>query len=262
MRAGPKIGAVALLALALTGAARADEEVYRRTLPATVMVLNKADDGLATGSGVVVDRQRKLVVTNDHVVRGATELTVLFPTYDAEGDLIAERAAYAGQVGELRRRGRLVGARVAARDRQRDLALLELDHLPEDARAIPLAARGPQPGQRVHSIGNPGASGALWLYSRGTVRQVYHRKFTVDEGFEVDARVVETQTPVNPGDSGGPVVNDRGELVAVVQSAQLGRPGQEVRLISTFIDVSEVKALLSRYAEVASPSSHTADPDC
>jgi S1-C subfamily serine protease len=250
-----------LLGWILTGTTRADEEVYRRTLPATVMVINTAGDKPVSGSGVLVDRPRKLVVTNYHVVGEETELVVLFPSYDTEGDLIAERSAYLETAPDLRRHGRLTGARVVARNSRCDLALLEVDRLPEDARAVPLAAASPRPGQQVHSIGNPGASDALWLYSRGTVRQVYRKTFVLDGGFEVRARVVETQSPINSGDSGGPVVNDRGELVAVVQSAYVGRPGKEVRLLSVFIDISEVKDLLRRYNEEGSQSGLSADPD-
>jgi S1-C subfamily serine protease len=134
------------------------------------------------------------------------------------------------------------------------LALIELDQVPEDARALRLAPQSPKPGQRVHSIGNPGASDALWLYTQGTVRQVYLRSFVIDGQLEVRARVVETQSPINPGDSGGPVVNDQGELVAIVESAYGAQPGKDIRLISTFIDVSEVKHLIRRHAKEHSPS--------
>jgi S1-C subfamily serine protease len=213
------------------------------------MVLNTTGDRPGAGSGALVDRPRKLVVTNYHVVGEEAEVMVLFPAFDTDGTVIAERSAYRDKEAELRRSGRLTDARVVARDSRCDLALLELDRLPEDARAVPLAAASPRPGQQVHSIGNPGVSDALWLYSRGTVRQVYRKTFVPDGGFEVRARVVETQSPINPGDSGGPVVNDRGELVAVVQSAYVGRPGKEVRLLSVFIDVSELKDLLRRYSE-------------
>src|SRR5207248_1523345 len=56
-----------------------------------------------------------------------------------------------------------------------------------------------------------------------------------------EARVVETDSPTNPGDSGGPLVNDRGELVGVTEGAST-----EARLVSTFVDVSEVRRLLGQ----------------
>jgi S1-C subfamily serine protease len=239
--------AAVLMVLVLGSMTRADEQVYRSTLPATVMVLRQRGEKTLTGSGVLVDRQRKWVLTNHHVVGDAESVVVLFPSYDADGNVIAERAAYAEKATDLIRRGRIVKGRVVGREPRRDLALIELEKVPDDARAIRLAAASPRPGQRVHSVGSPGASDALWLYTRGTVRMVYTRKFVVDGEFEVNARIVEAQSPVNPGDSGGPVVNDRGELVAVVESARIAGPGKEIRLLSTFIDVSEVKTFLKKY---------------
>ena len=52
-----------------------------------------------------------------------------------------------------------------------DLALIELiDPLPEGTVELKLAADSADPADRVHSIGNPGASGALRVYTSGTVR--------------------------------------------------------------------------------------------
>jgi S1-C subfamily serine protease len=223
-------------------------DTVRQALPATVMVLREHGERIVTGSGVLVDRQRKWVLTNYHVTGDDKSVVVLFPNYDAGGNVIAERDAYFMKVGDLIRLGRLVKGHVMARDLRRDLALLELEQVPEDARAIRLAVASPRPGQRVHSVGSPGASDALWLYTQGTVRMVYSRKYVVDGEFEVHARVVEAQSLVNPGDSGGPVVNDRGELVAVVESARVAHHGGDVHLLSIFIDVSEVKTFLKRHA--------------
>ena len=65
----------------------------------------------------------------------------------------------------------------------------------------------------MHSIGNPGTSGALWVYTPGKVRQVYSKKWKakLDERniHTFQAKVIETDSPTNPGDSGGPLVNDR-----------------------------------------------------
>ena len=53
---------------------------------------------------------------------------------------------------------------------------------------------------------------------------------------QFESMVVETTSPLNPGDSGGPVVNDRGELVAVTE----GGSSAAMNTISILIDVSEV----------------------
>jgi hypothetical protein len=55
-----------------------------------------------------------------------------------------------------------------------------------------------------------------------------------------EAKVIETDSPTNPGDSGGPLLNDKGELVGVTQGG-----ATNAQLVSTFVDVSEVKQLLA-----------------
>ena len=67
-----------------------------------------------------------------------------------------------------------------------------------------LASGSPNPGERVHSIGNPVASTAMWIYTSGTVRQVLSAKTSLGKKQKLDAKVIETQSPIKPGDSGGP----------------------------------------------------------
>src|SRR5207249_64429 len=93
MRNSPKLAVAALALTTLTSLALADENVYRQTLPSTVLVINQTGEGVATGSGVLVDGQRKWILTNYHVVQHSREVVVVFPTYDADGRLIAESSA-------------------------------------------------------------------------------------------------------------------------------------------------------------------------
>jgi hypothetical protein len=130
-------------------------------------------------------------------------------------------------------------------DKEGDLALVRLDRIPDGVPELSLAAASPEPGQTVHSIGNPGKSGALWVYTPGKVRQVYHKKWEAKiEEKKVQtfqAKVIETDSPTNPGDSGGPLVNDKGELVGVTQGGAI-----DAQALSIFVDLSEVKRLLNR----------------
>src|SRR5262249_31491590 len=112
------------------------------------------------------------------------------------------------------------------------------------ATPLRLAQNGVGPGEDVHSIGNPGASGGLWIYTPGKVRQVYQKRWSVNTGGEelqFEAKVVETDSPINPGDSGGPLTNDKGELVGVTQG-NISR-GQAAAM-SMFIHLSEIKTFL------------------
>src|SRR5262249_40828826 len=72
-----------------------------------------------------------------------------------------------------------------------------------------------------------------------TVRSVCRTRFAC-EGQLIEASVILTPMPINPGDSGGPVVNDDGELVGGVSGWLT-----EVRQVSYCIDVKEVRAFVA-----------------
>jgi hypothetical protein len=101
-----------------------------------------------------------------------------------------------------------------------DLALIKVAHLPSDVRPLAIGdlARV-QVGAPVHTIGHP--FGEIWSYSKGVVREV-RRGFTwtADDGVAHRADVVQMQTPVSPGDTGGPALNDAGELIGVGTSGR------------------------------------------
>lgn len=223
--------------------ARAEEpavgaKVYRQALPSIVWIHSKRDNGLATGSGTLIDAERRIVLTNYHVVEENPNATIFFPVL-RDGKPIAEKRYYTERADRLGIRGRVLGL-----DKQADLALIRLEQIPAGTKGIPLAAGSPDPGESVQSIGNAGDSGALWGYVKGTVRQVYRKKWKAQLGRNVvtfEAKVVETDSATNPGDSGGPLLNDRGELVGVTQGGAI-----KAQLISTFIDISEVKQLLAQ----------------
>jgi tetratricopeptide (TPR) repeat protein len=231
------------LAFPLPGAQAADglsgKDVYRQTLRATARV--STPNG--AGTGWLLDRERRLLVTNYHVVGDQDSAEVTFPAYH-DGKLIAERTYYRDNRDLLRKTGHFVTGRVLSRDPDRDLALLELAALPDGASELPLAADSPDPGETVHSIGNRRDLEALWEYTAGSVCQVYRtREGYPWQGMQLakDARIVVLQMPVLEGDSGGPVVNDRGELVAVAAAVRWQSP-----LTSIGIDVSEVRAFVAR----------------
>jgi len=221
------------------------EKVYQNTLRGTVWILAqrgessaKGTRSFASGTGSLIDQTHRLVITNYHVVGENSHVAVLFPSFD-NGKLVVESDVYRQKIQS----GRGINGEVLARDQKHDLALIKLESVPKGAHVIYLAKDGVSPGQRVHSIGNPGRSGALWVYTAGTVRTPpYHKQWRVKDGNKVlsfDAHVVETQSPTNQGDSGGPLVNDRGELVAVTQGY-----ATDAQLLSLFIDVSEVRSFL------------------
>ncbi len=217
----------------LTSVARADAEIYNQTLKSTAWVLAKSDGETSSGTGVLVDAEKKLLITNFHVVGNARTAVIFFPKLK-DSKPVVERDSYLKNVKTLGVRGR-----VLAVDRKRDLALIELDRIPADVSAIQLAPESSGPGEAVQSVGNSGLTEALWVYTSGTVRSVYQKQFRTGTG-EHDFMVLETQSPINQGDSGGPVVNNKGELLGICQSLS-----PKARLVTYCVDISEVKAFLA-----------------
>lgn len=214
------------------------EQVYELLLKSVVFVKNKNRNG----SGSLIDSKNRIVLTNEHVVKGYDVVTVCFPMFE-DGKLVVEASAYDKGLGENSRSPSVVQGKVVWTDSLRDLALVQLDKVPTDAQPLSLGQQA-RPGQNVYSIGNPGNE-ARWVYTTGTVRQIYARKWETTGGPH-EAKVVETQSPVNPGDSGGPLVNDRNELIAVTQSVDTTST-----LRNVFIDVSEVRAFLDAYSQAS-----------
>lgn len=238
--------AITGLALIVPNAAFANPDLYKKALPSTVWVVTPlSKDKMSAGTGVLVDTARKLVVTNAHVVQDKKEAVVFFPAFE-KGTLITAPKYYVDNREKI-----AILSRVLHRDVTRDLAILELQKLPTGARAIPLASASPAPGQGIHAIGNSGmASGGLWRYSDGKVRLVYTKKInTADGGIvkQVNTRIVETTIPINQGDSGGPNLNDRGELVSISESFD-----PKNRSVSNSVDVNEVRSVIATATKASS----------
>lgn len=197
------------------GMARPDAELYRRIQHSTAWVkIFKNRHEVLMGTGFLIDRGHRWLVTNYHVVDRISSpddhVGVFFPRYEG-GDAVTDRKDY-------QRYDRPITAWVVAYDPARDLAVLELEVVPAAAIPLKLASESLAPGDPVHLIGNPGTREPLWVYNTGMIHQVTRKTFrpqnikrTLDGLF---AEVI-PRTPIRPGFSGGPMVNVRGELVGV-----------------------------------------------
>lgn len=221
-------------ALTASPAAFDDVRVYERALKSTVWIVGDVAGGRKIGTGSLISFRQKLVLTNYHVVDGVAGVTVYFADFDKENKPIQETEHYDKNSSRLGIRGRVIPG---TGDLRRDLALIQLEKVPPGAAQLPLASASPRPGQQVLSIGSSGAgTGALWRNTPGKVRSVIDdASLQAPNGATVRLRTVETDSPVNRGDSGGPVVNGRGELVAVVKAYLVNQ-----RSVSWFIDIKEV----------------------
>src|SRR5262249_5822169 len=146
----------ALPVLPAGGPATANE-VYQYTLKSVAWIFVPIDaQRAATGTGTLVDRQNRLVLTNYHVVATGQGLAaVLFPPYHADGSLITEKEAYGRRVqeqfkesqGQNKEAGVYKGT-VVKQDPKRDLALIQLDRVPDSIETMRLASSNPQVGQK------------------------------------------------------------------------------------------------------------------
>ena len=169
------------------------------------------DDGVATGSGFLID-QRGSIVTNAHVIAGGPVVTIRF-----------------------RRGGKRYHARVVGRDRSSDLALLKIRPRGK-LRPLPLGdSREVRVGDTALAIGNPlGLERTLTLGVVSSVR----RSIEAPDGSRVK-RVVQTDAAINPGSSGGPLLDGRGRVIGV--NTQSGGPS-----IGYAVPVDTVKRVVAK----------------
>lgn len=218
------------------------EELYKRAINSCVFIVaNDSRTGdVWSGSGTLVDAKKRLVLTNYHVVGKLQYVYVMFPMFDRRGEMLTDRAEYKKIIED----GKAIKAKVLCSSTEKDLALIELESLTKEAKSIPIANKSPGPGAAIHSIGNPGASKLLWVYTPGSVRQIGVENYMIGNPrtpigrFEINCKIINTNSLVNPGDSGGPLLNKNGELVGVTHA------GSKDDSISKFIDISEVYTFL------------------
>jgi S1-C subfamily serine protease len=194
--------------------------------------------GKGIGTGVLVDTKHRLLLTNVHVVGDSAGVTVYFPEF-ADEEMIAVRDHYQKKPG--------IAGKVVQRLERSDLALVELEEVPEGIDPVVLSAKSARPAQPVLSVGNPGVSGGLWNSSRGQVRQVFPHKWKITDDLtnkvmSYNAWILETDSAISPGDSGGPLVDGRGNLIGIAHAVH-----RTAKNLSVFIDVRECRTLIETY---------------
>ncbi len=142
-----------------------------------------------SGTGILVSATG-LILTNEHVVEGASSISV----------------SLEGKGGQTRQ------AHIVAEDKPGDLALLRIDTTGLALHPLTLGnSSAMQVGDAVDAIGNP--FGLDWTLTTGVVSAV-NREIHAPDGATI-SHVIQTDAALNPGNSGGPLINAAGEVVGV-----------------------------------------------
>jgi len=174
------------------------QELYERSAPAVVQVTTASSgERRALGSGFVFDRDGH-IVTNFHVVEGADQIQVSFSNRET------------------------VEARLVGSDPATDLALLQVDLPAGSLKPLALAdSDGVKVGEPVVAIGNP--FGLERTITAGIVSAL-QRAVTSPSGNAID-HVIQTDAPINHGNSGGPLIDARGRVIGVNSQIETGGAG-------------------------------------
>ncbi|MFZ5880660.1 MAG: S1C family serine protease [Chloroflexota bacterium] len=167
--------------------------LYSSVSPSVVAIQVISEMGGSLGSGFVYDNAGH-IVTNYHVVEGATEVEVDFTSgYKTYGTVIGT-------------------------DLDSDLAVIKVDAPAEELHPVVMGdSSALQVGQTVIAIGNPfGLSGTMTIGIVSALGRTLDSEHTAPGGsFFTAGDIIQTDAAINPGNSGGPLFNINGEVIAV-----------------------------------------------
>lgn len=161
------------------------QNIYRRVNPSVVTVMVQLGDHMSVGSGVIFT-ENGYILTNYHVVEGGEQCIIMLDTgYQYEASFVAG-------------------------DQNYDLAILKVDTV-----GLPAAEFGDSDrlvvGDPVYAIGNPLGYDLLGTMTDGIVS-------AVDREVDVDGQLmtlIQTNAALNSGNSGGPLINQYGQVVGI-----------------------------------------------
>jgi len=169
-----------------------------------------------SGSGIIISSDG-YIVTNEHVIEGATELVVILNT------------------------GKEYTAKLVGKDAKTDLAIIKIDET-----GLPAAILGDsdtvQVGELAIAIGNPLGQEFAGTVTAGVISAV-NRTMTVDGA---TYNLIQTDAAINPGNSGGALVNQHGEVIGI-NTIKLSTDGVEG--IGFAIAISEAKPVIDQLTQ-------------
>ena len=214
---------------AAAGTALSINAIYKRSGPGVVQITSTIGSSTsssgqfqqpsqALGSGFVLDKQGH-IVTNFHVIDGATSIQVRFSNDDTL-------------------KATLVGS-----DPSTDVALLKVDASAGALTPLALADSARiEVGDAVVAIGNP--FGLERTVTAGIVSAL-QRAVTAPNGYSID-HVIQTDAPINKGNSGGPLLNTRGEVIGINSQIETGGAGDGNVGIGFAVPSNTVKTVIAQ----------------
>jgi len=181
----------------------ASPDTISKVKNSVVVVSAETANGTSTGSGFIVgvseDKSYDYVATNYHVVADSSEIYVRL--YETGDYVMASLVGYSFED---------------------DIAVLQI----ASSGISPLTLANYETcraGDVVYAIGTPEGENFAWTVTHGIISTVDRILWMYDDqgNLEKTMRVLQTDTPVNPGNSGGPLINARGEVVGII-SMKLG----------------------------------------
>jgi S1-C subfamily serine protease len=202
-------------------------EIYKADADGVAFIESKVAEGVASGSGVVLDDEGH-VLTNNHVVEGGETIQVSF---EAEGQMYP--------------------AEVVGTEPNSDLALLKVDAPAAKLHPLKLGDSSKmEVGDPVVAIGNPFD---LQRTVTSGIVSALQREIQAPDGVTIN-NVIQTDAAINPGNSGGPLINAGGEVIGINSQIYTGGEGSDGNVgIGFAIPIDTAKE------EIAKLESGTAD---
>ncbi len=185
--------------------------VYEKINPAIVLIEAQLPDGLSSGTGCVINK-KGIILTSSHVINNSSYIEVT----TSKGE------TYKAEI-------------IKSENENDDLALLKINPQKPLTTTIKLGDSSiVKVGQKVLAIGNPfGFNGTL---TTGIVSRI-----------DYERNKIQTDAAINPGSSGGPILNTNGEVIGISQSIFNPDNNKSNIGIGFAVPANEVKKLINAY---------------
>lgn len=218
-------------------------DIVRNCMPSVVSITNVGttefrtffgtyeQESQSSGSGIIIGRNDTeiLIVTNNHVVSGAKEISVYFNSDGEDAD-----------------EDNVISAKVKGTDPGKDLAVIAVltEDIPKETQdMIKIAAVGDsstmEVGEPVVAIGN--AYGYGLSVTSGIVSALNREVSVTSEGATITNRLIQTDAAINPGNSGGALLNSKGELIGINSVKFIS---EDVEGMGYAIPISDVESII------------------